>query len=85
MDFVRFGAGEPEADQGSPQPIPFMADKWAKRVDPFDSMGLHIYRHKYERKPVPANRRPRCVTFLEDDPGMKDALKDYMSRNPRPR
>ncbi|RFU30809.1 hypothetical protein B7463_g5549, partial [Scytalidium lignicola] len=56
-----------------PTPFPFQAEKYAYRVDPFDSMSLNIFRNKYERI-IPQDRQARCVQRLADFPDLADVL-----------
>lgn len=57
----------------------FEAEQYARRIDPYDSMGLNIYRDRYERK-IPEIRPVRCVVRGEDMPGYKEALEDFSRR-----
>lgn len=57
----------------------FKAEKYARRIDPYDSMSLNIYRDKYEWK-IPEFRPPQCVVHGEDMPGYKEALKDFVRK-----
>jgi hypothetical protein len=58
----------------------FKAEKYARRVDPYDAMALHIYRDKHERK-IPEIRPVRCVVRGEDMPGYAEALEDFARRS----
>lgn len=62
-------------------PFPVRAEKYTYRVDPFDAMSLNIYRDRYERV-IPEERPRRCVTRLEDDPEMQDALREINRGQP---
>lgn len=76
--FARLG-GE-SADGGSALvPFPLNADKYASRVDSFDTMKLNIYRNKYERK-VRDESPKQCVSRLSDDPMMIYAMKELRKR-----
>lgn len=57
----------------------FHAENYAKRIDPYDAMGLHVYRDRYERK-IPETRPVRCVGRAEDIPGYEQSLKDLARR-----
>lgn len=57
----------------------FHAEKYARRIDPYDAMHLHIYRDKYERK-KPEMRPVRCIGRGEDMPGYEQSLKDLARR-----
>ncbi|WEW60914.1 hypothetical protein PRK78_006402 [Emydomyces testavorans] len=58
----------------------FRAEKYARRVDPYDAMALHIYRDRYERK-IPEVRPHSCVRWLEDDPLLLDQYKLLIERH----
>ena len=57
----------------------FKAEKYARRVHPYDAMSLHIYRDRYERK-IPDTRPVECVVRGEDMPEVMDALADLGRR-----
>lgn len=57
----------------------FKAEKWARRLDPYDAMSQNIYRNRYERK-LPDHKPIRCVRRAEDDPGWLEALENFNRR-----
>jgi hypothetical protein len=66
----------------SPAPFPFRAERYARRVGEEDSMFLHIYRDKYERKPKinTSGRVQHPRVRLEDEPVLLDVL-DILKAN----
>ncbi|KAK2738539.1 hypothetical protein FQN55_000520 [Onygenales sp. PD_40] len=54
----------------------FPAEHYARRVDPFDSMALGIYRDVHERK-LPDPRQRRCVIHPEDDPVLFEQMRKF--------
>ncbi|KAI1964912.1 hypothetical protein LOZ58_001603 [Ophidiomyces ophidiicola] len=44
----------------------FKAEKYARRIDPYEAMSLQIYRNRYERK-IPNVRPVRCVSIAQLD------------------
>ncbi|RJE19024.1 hypothetical protein PHISCL_08637 [Aspergillus sclerotialis] len=68
------------ADESS-LPFPFATEKYAQRINPDESMSLHIFRNRYERKP-PVRRRPGCGRRirLEDEPYIMDFLDKLRDR-----
>lgn len=71
---------DPSQDQDVSQKLRFKAEKYARRVDPYDAMSFHIYRNRYERK-VPKIRPVQCVVRGEDIPGYTEALQDLVRRS----
>ena len=69
------------AEQPSSLPLPFGTEKYAPRINPDESMRLHIFRNRYERKP-PIRRRPGCGRRirLEDQPYMMDFLEKLRNK-----
>lgn len=61
---------EPESED-----MRFHAKKYARRIDPYDAMDLHIYRNTYERE-IPEIRPVRCIGRGEDMPGYEESLKE---------
>ncbi|KAL9073784.1 MAG: hypothetical protein Q9157_004609 [Trypethelium eluteriae] len=59
----------------------FRSEKYARRIDPYDALSLNIYRDKYAAK-IPEQRPRRCVTRLEDDPEMMDAIEELNQSRP---
>jgi len=77
--FVDFTLSEPLPNHKVSCGLRFRAEKYTRRIDPYDAMSLHIYRDKYERK-IPPTRPARCVFRGDDDPGYAEALGDFVSR-----
>ena len=63
-------------------PFPFKAERHTRRVDEDESMSLHIYRDRYERKPKvnSSGRIQHPRARLEDEPVLLDAL-DLLKAN----
>ncbi|KAK2767733.1 hypothetical protein FQN54_003891 [Arachnomyces sp. PD_36] len=77
VGFLLLEGIEPESGE-----IRFHAEKYARRIDPYDAMHLHIYRDRYERE-IPEVIPVRCVGRGEDMPGYEESLKDLARRSGR--
>ncbi|EEP75924.1 predicted protein [Uncinocarpus reesii 1704] len=82
--FVDFAlSATDQAQNQPPSPLPIRTEKYAPRICPDESMALHIFRNKYERKPRhlrglrPSYHRP---LRLEDDPQMMDFIESYQKQ-----
>ncbi|KAH8676526.1 hypothetical protein BGZ60DRAFT_402789 [Tricladium varicosporioides] len=66
-------------DSHLPLPFPFKASREARRVDENESMSLHIFRDKYERKPkVNTSRKTQQPKLrMEDDPFTLSIVERY--------
>ncbi|KAN0106808.1 hypothetical protein V8E51_009684 [Hyaloscypha variabilis] len=79
LAFAELGSQKsgPAVQDGEPVPFPFRAERYTHRVSEDDSMSLHIYRDKYERKPKIDKSRgmqhPR--TRLEDEIVLLDVME----------
>ncbi|KAH6671139.1 hypothetical protein B0J14DRAFT_670046 [Halenospora varia] len=61
--------------------LPFKAEKYARRVSPEDAMDLHIFRDRYERKPVECSAKGWCIRRrAEDMVGSFEALTELRKR-----
>ncbi|KAK2783772.1 hypothetical protein FQN52_009516 [Onygenales sp. PD_12] len=71
----------PSASLTAPEHMRFKAEKFARRIEPYDAIvHLNIYRDKYERK-IPEQRPRRCVVLAEDVmPDYREALLDLAER-----
>jgi hypothetical protein len=61
--------------RSSSESLRFKAEEYARHIDPYDAMNLHIYSDRYGRL-IPIQRPGRCVIRGEDIPGYAEALKD---------
>jgi hypothetical protein len=52
-------------------PFPWKGEHWERRVDPYESLRLNIFRDLYERKPP--ERRRRDVFRIEDFPNIMES------------
>lgn len=75
-DFLSFGLGE---FGGTEPPFPWKGEKWARRVDPYESFNLNIFRDRHERRP-PGPRR-RCVFRGEDFPELAETTAAIISQD----
>jgi hypothetical protein len=77
--FANLGAqaSEMSGPPSSPLPLPFKAERYTCRVDEEESMSLHIYRDRYERKPKVniSGRIQHPRVRLEDEPVLLDTLE----------
>ena len=80
QQYANFMLSDPSQDQDTSQGLHFKAEKYARRVDPYDTMSLHIYRNRYERK-IPKIRPVQCVVRGEDIPGYAEAMQDLVRRS----
>lgn len=78
IDFALNNRAQPSND--APCPLPFRAEKYAQRIEQTESMGLHIFRNKYERRPrrftsdgIRTNYR--SMRRLDDFPELVDFLE----------
>ncbi|KAK2799482.1 hypothetical protein FQN50_008454 [Emmonsiellopsis sp. PD_5] len=71
----------PSTSLTGPEHMRFKAEKYARRIEPYDAIvHLNIYRDKYERK-IPERRPRHCVVLAEDVmPDYREALLDLAER-----
>lgn len=67
QQFVGFASSSSSSYDESKCPLPFSAEKSARRIDAYDALGLHIYRDPYERR-LPEERPRRAVINIDDYP-----------------
>jgi hypothetical protein len=75
QDFLAFGLGE--SDSAGP-PFPWKGERGQRRVDPYESFDLDIYRDRYER--LPPGPRRRCVRRAEDFPEFTENAAAIIAR-----
>ena len=70
-------AGLTGQNNDSVSPLPFLAEKYTRRIEPEEAMAMHIYRHLYERRPkADGNGRTQHKRRrLEDYPEFGDLLQ----------
>ncbi|KAI9829513.1 MAG: hypothetical protein M1819_006333 [Sarea resinae] len=81
QDFANFALSELASHSNeNPERQRFHAEKYARRIDPYVAMSLHIDRNNYERK-IPTSRPRRCVYHQEDFPELADELAKFADRH----
>lgn len=59
-----------------PNIFPIRAEKYARRIDEYESMSLNIYRNRYERI-ISDNPPARCVVRGDDFPELMDVYEEW--------